>query len=274
MINTLRSEIKRSFCNKLFLLSIIISGVLVLWFAIERIPVCIEMNQELLNGNTQDNFLEVSYNNWLGSHNIYLQQEILYLILPFLAVLPFGGSFYADMNHGYVKNVCIRTKKSHYLISKYIAVFISGGSAVVLPLIFSFVITSAFLPTMLPEASYAYTNIDSTCKWADLFFVHPMLYDILYMVLTFVVSGLIACLSLFITYFSSKSFLVLIFPFFVYICSSLFFELLSMDKFSLRNILVTDSSYGNTFSVVVLIVALFIISFVPYYVIGVKKDVL
>ena len=274
MINTLRSEIKRSFCNKLFLISIIISGVLVLWFAIERIPACIEMNQELLKGNTQDNFLEVSYNNWLGSHNLYLQQEILYLILPFLAVLPFGGSFYADMNHGYVKNVCIRTKKSHYLISKYISVFISGGSAVVLPLIFSFVITSAFLPTMLPEASYAYTNIDSTCKWADLFFVHSMLYDILYMVLTFVVSGLIACLSLFITYFSSKSFLVLIFPFFVYICSSLFFELLSMDKFSLRNILVTDSSYGNTFSVVVLIVALFIISFVPYYVIGVKKDVL
>ena len=57
MINILRSEIKRSFCNKLFLISIIISGVLVLWFAIERIPACIEMNQELLNGNTKDNFL-------------------------------------------------------------------------------------------------------------------------------------------------------------------------------------------------------------------------
>lgn len=274
MFKVLKSEIKRSFNNKLFLISLLISGALVLWYSIERIPFCMETNSAFWSDVKNEGFLEVSYTNYIGSHNIYLQQSILYLIIPFLAVLPYGGSFYTDMNKGYIKSICTRTSKSRYLISKYIAIFLSGGCAVAIPIILSFLISSAFLPTMTPEASYAFTNIYPIYKWADLLFVHPFLYTALNIGTVFLFSGLIACMSLFITYFSSKSFLVLIFPFFVYILSSLFFELLRIYEFSIRNTLTTTGEESTTLSVIILAAVFFVISFFPYYCFGVKKDVL
>lgn len=274
MLKILKCEIKRSFCNYMFFVSLIISGILVIWYSIERIPSCIEWNASFFDETIYDNFLEVSYTNWIGSHNIYLQQNILYLIIPFLAVLPFGSSFYMDINQGYIKGICTRTKKSYYLVSKYIAVFLSGGCAVVIPMILSFMISSSFLPTMLPETSYIFTNIYPIYKWADLFFVHPLLYTLLYIGVAFLFSGFIACLSLFITYFSNKNFLVLLFPFFIYIFSSLFFELLDLEGFSIRNILTTTGEQGTTLSVIILAISFFALSFFPYYFYGVKKDVL
>lgn len=131
MLKILKCEIKRGFCNYMFLISLLISGALVIWYSLQRIPSCVEWNASFFDEMTYDKFLEVSYTNWIGSHNIYMQQNILYLIIPFLAEIPFGNSFYMDINQGYIKNICTRTSKSHYLISKYIAVFLSGGCAVV-----------------------------------------------------------------------------------------------------------------------------------------------
>lgn len=276
MLKILRSEIKQSFSNKLFIVSLIISTILVLWFSIERFSFCIDANNTFSTSLVKDNFLEISYTNWLGANNIYLQQNIFYLIIPFLAALPFSGSLFDDIHKGMIKNICIRTSKRSYLVSKYIAVFISGGSVTTIPLAFSFILSTAFLPTMTPEVSYAYTNIFSSDKWADLLFVNPLLYVVLYLLLTFVFSGLLACTSLFITYFINKKFVCLVFPFFVYIISSLFFELMNLNNYSLRNIIVTSTTDMGctTEAVIIVATALFVLTFVPYLLIGEKKDVL
>ena len=107
-------------------------------------------------------------------------KTIFYMAIPILATLPFGSSFYDDINRGYARNVCVRAKKKYYLIAKYIAVFVSGGCVVAIPMVFSFLISSMFLPTMLPEASYTFTNIYPAYKWADLFYVQPLLYTSIY----------------------------------------------------------------------------------------------
>lgn len=273
MLNLIKTEIKRNFTGRWFWLSVIISGTLVIWYSIDRIPFCIQSNLMILENSYPDDFLEISFTNWIGSHNIYLQQNIFYLILPFLATIPFGKSFYEDLNQGLIKNICIRTPKKNYLISKYIVVFLSGGCAVVIPMIFSFMISSAFLPTMLPEVSYVYTNIFPIYKWSDLFFENPFVYTILYGITVFIFSGFFACMSLPITYFSSKSFLPILFPFIIYIVSSMFFELFDMPGFSLRQILTTTGEQGTTMTVVLLAISLGVFSFIPYYFIGVNNDV-
>lgn len=274
MLNILKIEINRCFKNKIFLISLILSTTLVIWFSIERLPICIEKNNNFSTEFMQDDFLEISFTNWLGSNTTYLQQNIFYIILPLLVTIPFGSSFFSDINSGYIKSISVRTSKKDYLLAKYIAVFVSGGVSAVIPMILSFLISSAFLPTMLPESSYIYTNIWSVNKWAELLFKTPMLYIALYMLMLFVVSGIIATMSLLITYFSFKSFLPLVFPFFVYMFSSLLFELINMSAFSPRIFLTPSDVNGTTFSVIIFCIVFFIISFVPYYLIGVKKDVL
>lgn len=273
MSQIIKSEIKRSFTGKMFLVAVVILTLLVVWYSVERIPNCIEINNSFENDKMFDKFLETSYTNWIGSHNLFLQQNILYFIIPLVAVIPYGNSLFSDINSGYIKNVCIRTKKSHYFIAKYIAVFLSGGAAVVLPMLLSFLISCAFLPSLTPEPSYMFTNIYTCNKWASLLFSNPNLYIAVTLLFVFVFSGLIACLSLSLSLFSEKSFLVMLFPFFVYIISSLVCELLDVYSYSIRNVITATSEGTTTMNVIVIGTILFVVTFVPYYMVGVRTDV-
>ena len=158
MQRMIKFELKRSFKNRLFLISLLISLALVTWYSIERIPYCVQLNSEFLNDENLMGFFEISYTNWIGSHNIYLQQNIFYMAIPILATLPFGSSFYDDINRGYARNVCVRAKKKYYLVAKYIAVFVSGGCVVAIPMVLSFLISSIFFTDKcFLKQSYTFT---------------------------------------------------------------------------------------------------------------------
>ena len=49
MQRMIKFELKRSFKNRLFLISLLISLALVTWYSIERIPYCVQLNSEFLN---------------------------------------------------------------------------------------------------------------------------------------------------------------------------------------------------------------------------------
>jgi hypothetical protein len=54
----------------------------------------------------------------------------------------------------------------------------------------------------------------------------------------------------------------------------MFFELIDMPGFSLRQILTTTGEQGTTITVVLLAISLGVFSFIPFYFIGVNNDVL
>ena len=160
------------------------------------------------------------------------------MAIPILATLPFGSSFYDDINRGYARNVCVRAKKKYYLVAKYIAVFVSGGCVVAIPMVLSFLISSIFLPTMLPEASYTFTNIYPAYKWADLFYVQPLLYTSIYIFITFLFRSNSKFVIVYYILFKQK-FVTFVFPFFIYIFSSFCLEMLGFDAYSIRNLVTT-----------------------------------
>ena len=49
MQRMIKFELKRSFKNRLFLISLLISLALVTWYPIERLPYCLQLNSEFLN---------------------------------------------------------------------------------------------------------------------------------------------------------------------------------------------------------------------------------
>lgn len=95
MQGMIKFELKRSFKTG-FLISLLISLALVTWYSIERIPYCVQLNSEFLNDENLMGFFEISYTNWIGSHNIYLQQNIFiwlfqfsplcHLVVPFMMI--------------------------------------------------------------------------------------------------------------------------------------------------------------------------------------------
>ena len=80
-----------------------------------------------------------------------------------------------DRKSGYIKNIYTRVSKRRYLMSKYLAVFLCGGLAVVLPLVVNLGVTAVILPSHLPEIVTSVYTIDATAVLGDLFITQPYL---------------------------------------------------------------------------------------------------
>lgn len=262
--NIILTELKRSIFSKKMLIALSLTTIIVIWYSVSRLPNAIYHNEMFSVDKDALNYLEVSFTNYLGSHNMYVQQNVFYITITLIAVIPYGTSLYTDMESGYARNICLRIDKYSYFFAKYISVFISSGLVAIFPLILSFMISAFFLPSAIPAQSYQYTNIYAFDKWSFLLFDNPFLYTLVYIGLVFVVIAFLSTLSLSISFVSFKSFIPQIFPFFVYLLISVFCDILNYPQYSIINILSTtgEASYVSTFTMLGIIA---IISIILYY---------
>ncbi len=212
------------------------------------------------------------YNNWMGNVLFPVQSYIFYLILPLLAVLPFGASFYEDRKSGYFIQVCTRVKKAIYYRAKYIAVFLSGGLAIAIPLILNLLLTSLFLPALRPDNG---CNTTITCNTMafELFYTHPLLYALLFLFIDFIFAGVIATFSLSYTYFTEHKFGVLVAPFVLYFFLYSLMNLLDMSEFSPFFILNGGAGNNHAITYIVIFLLFFCLSYFIYIWKGNKEDV-
>lgn len=216
MKRMIRSECYRAFTSKGFFLSVAIGVIITLvYFFHYVLPVDLELLVSGYNGKTDPEYPGVLYNLWFGGRYPCAEKQLFFLVLPLLAALPFADSYFQDLRGGYIYNVCLRTDKKHYFAAKYLAVFLSGGTAVTLPLLANFLLCSMFLPSMKPEVTNAHILVYSS--FPHLFFSYPVLYVLLYLAIIFVFSGLLACFGLYATRHLGYAFLVLLAPFAVYL---------------------------------------------------------
>ncbi|MEG0597360.1 MAG: hypothetical protein RR502_04855, partial [Oscillospiraceae bacterium] len=198
MIKCLKVELHRAFCSVGFMVSVLLGLLLCLgYFAQHTLPF-------LLDGNLMQRYMDGGFppsvfNQWIGAGFRTLEQYLLFLLLPILAALPAATSFSADMGTGMLKNILVRCKRSHYFASKLLAVMLSAGCSVTIPLLVNLLLTCAAVPAILPVASSATFSIFPTGMWAELFYTSPWVYTLGYLAIIFVFSGLIAqtalCLS-------------------------------------------------------------------------------
>lgn len=159
------------------------------------------------------NGLDMPYNlvyTWMGgTFNLYY--TVYVRILPILVTIPYAVTYYTDKRSGIIKNYYIRTKKINYLTAKIIAVFLTGGVVSILPLFINFVSTSAIVPTLVwPSSS---TGVIANAMWSSIYYSNIYLYYLLYFILEFICGGLLATVSLMISFWVNNAFIVLLFPF-------------------------------------------------------------
>lgn len=104
-------------------------------------------------------------------------------------------------------------RKKHYYIAKYLSVFFTGGITVVLPLIFNYMLTSALLPMIRPQAADYTSLIGIGSTFGDFFFKHPMQYVCVFAIIIFIAGGIYATYALIGTYYTENVFIVLSIPF-------------------------------------------------------------
>lgn len=263
MKNILKLELKRAFSGKGFIGAIVIGiGISLSHFILYLVSFM--SLDEMYSYNKPMISPSILFGSWMGGNNYNLQSYLFYLLLPIIATLPYVYSYYQDKKFGFIKNVLTRTNPSNYYLAKWIAVFLSAGVVIVIPLLLNLVIFMTTYPSLKPQMpSFYYTIIDSS-MFSNLFLNHPFLYILFYIVLDFIFAGLIATIGLIIEFFTDYLFIILLFPFLFYIFSSSVLEMLDLQKFSPNFFL--KPSYGESSFLIILVelIALFCLSFFPF----------
>lgn len=221
MITLLKNEMKRAIFNKGMLASFMIGLIIVIWHLYQHV---------WGTGITLENgfCIESVFYRWIGAGSFPMQTYLYYLILPLIAVLPGGISYFEDLKSGYIQNIYTRTKRWHYIGAKYIAVTTAGGLAVLLPLVIDLYLTCMRFPAIKPEPVMTYGPGFAAFGY-NLFYTHPWVFTILFLCFDFWFAGALVGLALITTFFTEYRFIVLITPFvcyfLVYSLNNLFSEI-------------------------------------------------
>jgi hypothetical protein len=211
---------------------------------------------------------------WIGGSRFYNSALTLYyIVFPLVAALPFAVSYLEDMRGGYLRSVSLRAGRRHYFLAKYAAVFLSGGTAVTLPLLLNFYLSAMCLPAMKPEPTAAYTELIMTSSFGELFFENAWLYVGLLLAINFVFGGLFACMGLVAAHHTDYSFIVLVFPFLLYIFLSALAGLLGFPAWQLSNILNPAYPLDTKPALCTLGLLLFCVSAGSFLVKDIRKDI-
>ena len=227
MKKMLKIEIKRAFANKWFLISVVVGCIITLLQVIfDVIPMTNFMESSIQRGMPP----HTVYNKWIAV-NPTIWNTIFFTIFPLLSAIPYANSFHIDLNSGYIKNVLIRTRRTHYLISKFVAVFVSSGAAVLIPLCFNLYLCAMVLPVITPSASAGFYPILETSAFSALYYAYPMVYVLVYLAIIFLTSGILSSTALVFSYFIKYKYVISLVPDLVYIFisfQSMFFAIPSM----------------------------------------------
>lgn len=152
------------------------------------------------------------FNNWIGAQT-YTFSYLYFFLIPLLVTLPHAGSFSQDIRYRMIQQLCIRVERKYYYRAKYVATFISGGTVAIVPLILNFILTSAVLPMISPQAADYTTLIGMKSTLGDFYFKHPILYICIFLMIIFVFSGILATIAFIAAYYTNHMFIVLTAPF-------------------------------------------------------------
>lgn len=171
------------------------------------------------------------YNNFIF-FNLTSISNIYYIMLPLIAGIVYCDSYIEDKKSGYIKFVFIRKEKVNYFISKFLSNFISTGIAVSLPLLIGFLINLLTYPSVPTHASLGITTIMSGGLFASLFYKHPFIYTILWILIYFVYAGIFATAGLTFSIFVENKFIVSIFPFVLWVAIEVVCEIFDKGLYS------------------------------------------
>ncbi len=154
-------------------------------------------------------------------------------------------------------------------MSKYIAVFISSGLTITVPLLLDFLIILLFVPAIFPDSVYdIYYGIFSNNFMADIFYGQPFVYVLIFLLLCFVFCGLFGCLGYSISTLIKSKIIAIVVPTVLMILVE-FVKNLIMKNDSIYNIefsplsfLCPAKSYTTNWIIIISeIVVLFLITF-------------
>lgn len=219
MCSVLKLELKKAFKNKFFWISVVL-GCLITLLSFEHMVNMYYEGMSAISGNSTDIIydphigINTVFNCWIGGEPFSLGSSIYFFVFPLLIALPYGWSYSEERKCGYRRMMITKTGKKKYYCAKYVAVFLSGGVAMVLPLIFNFWMTLLVVPAILPDVTMnMFYGVFGGSFLAELYYTVPFLYVAIYLFIDFVYCGFLVCICMVVSGIVRQKWGVVLIPF-------------------------------------------------------------
>lgn len=284
-MNVICEEVKRMLRGKAMLVTVLV-GVLIValqtsWFVRNQRAATNNVYQLVVSSQADDvknvDFYENSIlEGWIGCDIRSVYNEMLFILFPLIAVLPFGLSLYMEWGTGYASQVITRCGRRKYIRAKFIATFLGGGLSITIPLALSLLVSACYLPVIRMAPMALQACISPVYMWGLIYLEHPVLYAVMYTLVDFAFGGIFACIALVISRFFSNWFGVLVFPsvlhYFLYYGIGNIFE--SLRKYNLAYFINPAQPIGNKSSLFLAVatVSIIVILYFVYYKVNIKRE--
>lgn len=214
MRECIKLELKKAFRNKFFWISIVIGiGITLLSFYtnigsyLEAASVKYEGKNPMIEGWS-------AFSSWIGGEPFSVGTSLYFFLFPMLVALPYGWSYCEEKTNGYRRMLISQVGRKSYYVAKYMAVFLTGGVAMIFPLIVNFWMTLLVVPASCPDPMYAiYNAVFGGAFLTEWYYNMPFLYVATYLCIDFIFGGILAAISMSVTIWIRHKCLVVIVPF-------------------------------------------------------------
>lgn len=249
MKNIVKTELWKATHNKMFFVSLIIGIAIALLDMVESIDTV----QRLTEGNLWAK--EAGYGTggqdgsslfiwWLPINGVNMGANIFYFVWPILAAIPYGWSYCQERKTGTCNQIVTRLNARAYFLAKYIAVFVSGGLAIMLPVLFSLLANALFCPALIPDLGFS--SVFNGYFMSETYYTYPWIYSLCWCVMEFLLGGATAVLCFVVGSMLRYQFMTILTPFaFVIIYEILSVKLLEGPKYITSPLYMIMAAPGN-----------------------------
>ncbi len=160
------------------------------------------------------------YTIWLESFSPSRLPQIYFQIFPILAVLPMASIYFKDKKSGYINHILSCGKGKTYFSVMFLINFFASGFTLAIPLLLNIYCCFMTLPNQKPTIGSMYSQIfflmyphDTFCM--ELYYQHPFLHLLLYVLIAFLIAGIMGSFGLAISFYVKKIFLVYLIPYII-----------------------------------------------------------
>lgn len=223
MRTSLRTELYKALHNRMFFSALGIGIIISLINVVQCSGTVQEYTNWLLRVISEGRSMSTSYIgfslfiNWMGTNLISFSRSLFFFIWPVLAAMPYGWSYSSERRSGYYNQVASRSSRKRYFCSKYIAVFVSGGLAVAVPLLFDLLANALVSPDAVPDVTLMIQPISNGCFLSGLYYTHPWVFALIWCFVDFLWGGIAACTCFLVGAKIRLQVIVMLVPFMIFV---------------------------------------------------------
>ena len=131
-----------------------------------------------------------------------------------------------------VVNLIVFIMMKYYYAAKYIVSCTAGGLVATIPLVVNLIANMMVLPSLKPVAALGCYAGNGIALWGDIFYTHPYIFMVLYLILIFFYQFIFVSLALLLSTWVNNRFLITLFPFLLNYFSYMMLSFIKKAKYS------------------------------------------